>query len=259
MNKNVIPFTVFAAALLLSAGASAEDLTNPFYMPLKGKGLAETAFSYTHSSAKTQGPAFIGGGRSATSDDSVLEQSVQFGLTDRFAFIGAVGNLFEASGEKDTLYWKIGGRYAFFFENTPELLMQLQVTYAQMRGGDKQVDAKLSLGYDAGATVLPYAELAVLTPMEQGKDNNESKYSLRLGAYSVIKERVALRAGLDAFWDREHDNYQSYSLFGEAEYIISPTMSVSLTGAYMLHDTYKYDANVETDVFSVGAGFKVAF
>lgn len=259
MNKSIIPFSAFTAVLLFSGVASAEDITNPFYMPLKGKGLAETSFSYSHSSAETQGPAFIGGGRSETSDDAVLEQSVQFGLTDRFTFIGALGNLFEASGDKDTLYWKIGGRYAFFFENTPELLMQMQITYAQMRGGDKQADVKLSLGYDAGATVLPYAEFVVSTPIEQGKENNESKYSLRLGAYSVINEQVAVRAGLDAFYDREHYNYQSYSLFAEAEYIISPSMSVSLTGSYMLHDTYKYDGNVKTDAFSLGAGFKVAF
>ena len=27
----------------------------------------------------------------------------------------------------------------------------------------------------------------------------------------------------------------------------------------MLHDTFKYDANAQTDTFSVGAGLKVAF
>ena len=131
-------------------------------------------------------------------------------------------------------------------------------TYAGI-AGDKRIDATLSVGYDAGATVLPYAELGVFTPLEQGKDNNESKYALRLGAYSVIKEQVGVRAGLDAYFDHEHGNYQSYSLFAEGEYVLSPSMTVSLTAGYLLHDTFKYDAGVRTSSFTIGAGFKAAF
>lgn len=259
--KNSRLAALFAAAMpfFFNTAAFAEDITNPFYMPLKGKGLSETAFSYTHSSFKRQGLMNIGGGYSETSDDSELNQRFEFGLTDRFTFIAGVGNFFEASGDKDTLYWNVGGRYAFFFENTPEFLLQMEVMYSQLRGGDKEADVTLSFGYDAGATVLPYGELSVMTPMEQGRDNNESKYGLRLGAYSVVKDTVAVKAGLDAYYDREHNNYQSYSVFAEAEYIVSPTVSVSLSGSYMLHDTFKYDANAQTDTFSVGAGLKVAF
>ncbi len=255
MNKKTLP--LFAALLCFAPDASAEDLTNPFYMPLKGKGYAKTSFSYAHSKAEREGLPFYAG--SDTSDDSVFDQSVYFGLTDRFALLGGVGNIAESSGDKDTLFWKIGGRYAFFFEHTPELLMQTEISYGQKRGGDKRIDATLSVGYDAGATVLPYAELGVFTPLEQGKDNNESKYALRLGAYSVIKEQVGVRAGLDAYFDHEHGNYQSYSLFAEGEYVLSPSMTVSLTAGYLLHDTFKYDAGVRTSSFTIGAGFKAAF
>ena len=131
MNKKTLP--LFAALLCFAPDASAEDLTNPFYMPLKGKGYAKTSFSYAHSKAEREGLPFYAG--SDTSDDSVFDQSVYFGLTDRFALLGGVGNIAESSGDKDTLFWKIGGRYAFFFEHTPELLMQTEISYGQKRGG----------------------------------------------------------------------------------------------------------------------------
>ena len=54
---------------------------------------------------------------------------------------------------------------------------------------------------------------------------------MRVAGYSVIKETVAVRAGFDASYRHEDAREQAYSVFGEAEYVLSDRMAVGVTGS----------------------------
>jgi opacity protein-like surface antigen len=253
-RENEMKKKVLLAALifLTSFAARAEDITNPFYQPLKGKGFSQTTAEYTHTK--------YSGLRDHNSvDTGFYMEELQFGATDRFTLIGALGNYSYGSGDKDDVVWGVGGMYAFSFENQPELLVRAAVKYMQYKGARRSIDFFAQVGYDAGATFLPYAELRVETPVGQGKDANESVIGLRVAGYSMIKEIVGVRAGLDYTYNHEDGNDQSYRLFAEADYVLTPRMSVGGSVSYLLHDSYKWDAGIDSDSFSIGANLKIAF
>lgn len=236
----------FLTVLLFSSSALAEDITNPFYMPMKNKMLSETSVSYTKDKYKYSG-------MTDTVEQTVLNEDFSFGVSDRFSLTGSLGNRFEASGEKTNVYWGIGGTYAFYFENNPEALLQIGASYSQ-EGGHRDLEAFVRAGYAADAVILPYAEFRFLQPINYGKDVNEPVFGVRVAGYSMIKEIVGVRAGVDFVYAHEAPRQQSYDVFGEIEYMVSEKIAVGVEGSYLFHDT-----GADTSGFSVGANVKIAF
>lgn len=234
------------AGVLFCSAASAEDITNPFYMPLKNKALSDTSLTYHRDDYKHS----FGTDRH---EETYLNENFTFGVSDRFALTGSVGNRFESSEDKRNLYWGIGGVAAFYIQDKPEVLLQAGASFKQ-EGSRRDVSAFVRAGYMAEAVILPYAEFRFTQPINYGKDRNEAYYDLRLAGYSMIKESVGVRAGIDASYHHEDAREQAYSVFGEAEYMLSEKMAVGVSGSYLFHDT-----GVDTTGFSVGANFKIAF
>lgn len=241
-----------AALCLIGFTAQAEDITNPFYMPLKQKSFLETRAEYSHSKD-------TGLFHSDTTDIGSVLAEYKFGLSDTFSFVGYLGNYGLSSEDKNYGVWGVGAMKMFYIEGNPELLFQAGVSYKQYKGGKRSIDVIARLGYDAGATFLPYMELKVDTPVEWGKERNESVIGLRLAGYSMIQEKIGIKVGLDFDYQHEGINKQEFSLFAEVDYILSPTTSIGVTGSYLLHDTYNGDAHIDSDAFSVGASLKFAF
>ena len=234
------------ACTLFCFSAKAEDITNPFYMPLKNKGLSDTSVSYAKDTYKPRGGSF-------TDERTVLNESLMFGLADNLALTGKVGNRFVSGGDDTNVYWGIGGVYALYMQDSPELLMHFGASYAQ-EGHYRDLEAFARIGYAADMVFLPYAEARFMQPVNHGEANNEPVFSARLAGYSMIKEKVGIRAGFDFVYDHENARQQAYSVFAEAEYVIGERVAVGVSGAYLFHDT-----GVQSSAFSLGANVKIAF
>lgn len=222
------------------------DITNPFYMPLKNRALSHTSLVYHRDDYKY-------GFGTDRREETYLNEEFSFGVSNNFALTGTLGNRFEASEDMRNVYWGFGGVYALDMAQYPDILTLIGASYKQ-EGSRRDLSAFVRVGYTPDAVVMPYAEFRFTQPVNYGKDRNEAYYDVRVAGYSMIKETVAVRAGFDASYHHEDAREQAYSVFGEAEYVLSDRMAVGVNGSYLFHDT-----GVDTSGFSVGANFKIAF
>lgn len=236
------------------AQAMAEDITNPFYMPLKGKALSETSFVFRQDK-------FDENGLYDVNENTFLTEKVSLGVSDNFSFSAVLGNRFMASGDADNFYWGLGALYALAFENHPELLTQIGVDYHQ-EGHYKDVDVFARIGYIADIIFLPYAEFRYNQPIDYGKDKNEAVFSARVAGYSMLAQKVGITAGLDMTFNHEGSmryrsegvRRQAYSLFGTADFVVSEKIAIGLSGDWLFHES-----GISSTGYSVGAHVKIAF
>ena len=251
MQKKTIALLGF---LLFATQAMAEDITNPFYMPLKGKMLSETSVVFVRD-------RFDDGRIRDTNENTFLTEKATVGVSDNFSMSLSLGNRFSASGSDENVYWGAEAVFAPNFADHPEWLTQFGLAYRQERS-HRDFDAFTRIGYLADMIFLPYVEARFSQPVNYGPDKNEAEVTVRAAGYSMISQTVGVRAGVEAVFNHEGTmRYESegkrrraFSLFGEADYAFNDTMAIGVTGGWIFHET-----GTDSTGYNIGATFKIAF
>ena len=137
---------VLTATLMASSAAFAMDVSNPFYVPMKGDFLSETNIAYNN---------FEHG----KSEDTTLAETLSYGITRNFSVNGTIADtwLFDAKGvtghdRYDNPAWGIGLKYNLVDCCKTNWKVQLGANYDQ--GGvdhhDKTLSAYAKAGYQMG-------------------------------------------------------------------------------------------------------------
>ena len=251
MRKKTI---ALLCALSFATQAAAEDITNPFYMPLKGKMFSETSVSFVRDKFADEGIRDI-------NENTYLTEKATVGASDNFSLSLLAGNRFAASGKDENVYWGAEAVYAPNFAEHPEWLTQFGVSYRQERR-HRDFDFFTRVGYVADMIFLPYAEAHFTQPVKYGPDKNEGEVTVRAAGYSMIEQTVGVTAGVEASFNHEGTlRYESegrrrrtFSLFGEADYALNDTMAVGVTAGWIFHET-----GTDSTGCNIGATFKIAF
>jgi len=243
--------TLFAVALLASSSAFAMDVSNPFYVPMKGDFLSETSSVYTNI------------------EDGALEfmdftETLSYGITRNFSVNGTIADtwLFDAPGfhghdRYDNPAWGLGLKYNLVDCCKTNWKVQLGADYEQ--GGvdhhDKEFSGYAKIGYQLG-NLLPYVTVTGYKPV--GRYETDPGINTRVALNTAFSKKVNLDLGATYDWEgttKYDGKHQSqWILDAGLNYVFSDCMSVGLTGAYLL-DT-KPDSE---DAYTVGVNFKVAF
>ncbi|MBQ7413215.1 MAG: hypothetical protein IJV07_02960 [Alphaproteobacteria bacterium] len=248
---------VLTATLMASSAAFAMDVSNPFYVPMKGDFLSETNIAYNN---------FEHG----KSEDTTLAETLSYGITRNFSVNGTIADtwLFDAKGvtghdRYDNPAWGIGLKYNLVDCCKTNWKVQLGANYDQ--GGvdhhDKTLSAYAKAGYQMGR-FLPYVTATMEKPV--GKYEEAPTWEGRAALNTAFSKKVNLDAGIIYDWSAstnairkttgERKHASGLGLDSTLNYVFSDCMSVGLTGQYLL-DTKPNNV----DAYSVGVNFKVAF
>ena len=249
---------VLAAGLMATTSAFAMDVSNPFYVPMKGDFLSETAFDYDN---------YDHGNLEVTS----LSERVSYGITRNFSahVSGTDFHLHDVPGvtghdRYDNPAWNVGVKYNLVDCCKTNWKVQLGADYDQgylANHQKKDISAYVKAGYQV-KNFLPYAQVTVDKPI--GRYEKEPDYTGRIALNTAFSKKVNLDTGVSYMWDystnsiREttgkHKHASEWSVDAGLNYVFSDCMSVGLTGKYVL------DAKPNNyDHYTVGANFKVAF
>ena len=260
--------TLFAFAAVLMAGSSAfaMDVTNPFYVPMKGDFLSETSTVYTNL-------------QHGLLEQAVATETLSYGVTRNLAIGATLADTWvfdrgDMTGHEkyDNPAWGVGFKYNWLDCCKTKWKVQVGADYKQ--GGvnphDKAFLAFAKAGYELDK-VLPYASIAVNKPA--GKYEGGPIWQGRVAAYAPLAKKVNLDVGLDYEWNSDTDGshgrpvpatrgHNRY-LFADAtlSYVFSDCMAVGLTGEYVLHSHVKDGPKGKENVdgYNVGVNLKVAF
>ena len=243
--------TLFAVALLASSSAFAMDVSNPFYVPMKGDFLSETEMTYQNI-------------EHGLAEAGVLTETLSYGITRNFSVNGAIEDtwLFDIPGVRghdryDNPAWSVGMKYNLVDCCKTNWKVQLGADYEQ--GGvdhhEKEFSAYAKTGYQMG-NFLPYVTLTGYKPV--GRYQNNPGLNVRMALNTAFSKKVNLDFGGTYDWDGATDgnskHESSWMLDSTLNYVFSDCMSVGLTGSYVL------DAKPDNyDAYTVGVNFKVAF
>jgi len=247
--------TLFAVALLASSSAFAMDVSNPFYVPMKGDFLSETSYTYNnweHSKEET----------------AVLAETLSYGITRNFSINGTVGTdwLYDEWGKPDFIhghdrydnpFWGVGLKYNLIDCCKTNWKVQFGANYDQ--GGwdhhQKAISGYAKAGYQLGR-FLPY--LTVTADKDVGRYEAKAWIATRAALNTVLTKKTNLDLGLTYDWDSATHGMGTHMSAWTADaalnYVFSDCMSAGLTGEYLMR-TKPWDE----DAFSVGVNFKVAF
>ena len=242
--------TLFAVALLASSSAFAMDVSNPFYVPMKGDFLSDTNAVYNnfeHGDAEFMD----------------LAETLSYGITKNFSVNGTIADtwLFDEPGvtghdRYDNPAWGLGFKYNLIDCCKTNWKVQLGANYDQ--GGvdhhDKEFSGYAKVGYQLG-NILPYVTLTGYKPV--GQYESDPALDVRVAADVAFNKNVNLDFGATYYWDGARDGWKhesDWELDATLYYVFSDCMAVGLKGAYLL------DAKPDDyDAYSVGVNFKVAF
>ena len=247
--------TLFAVALLASSSAFAMDVSNPFYVPMKGDFLSETETIYNN----------VEHGDLEYMD---FAETLSYGVTRNFSVNASIADtwLFDVPGitghdRYDNPAWSIGLKYNLVDCCKTNWKVQLGADYEQ--GGvdhhDKEFSGYAKVGYQLG-NILPYVTLTGYKPV--GQYETDPGLNVRVAVNTAFSKKVNLDLGASYDWTgakygwrngaSKHES--SWVLDAGLNYVFSDCMSVGLTGSYVLDE--KPD---NYDGYTVGANFKVAF
>ena len=261
LRKSLIIF----GGLAFSTFAVADDITNPFFLPKKMQLASVSSVGFDRSQQKNSAS-------SLTAYNTLLQEELQFGLSDKLTLWGYFGNTFNKvklsdgadflSHQKDkNLNWGAGVSW-----NILDKTFKLQASFGYhqddlyaFNGDYKFATAKIKGGYQL-ESMLPYIEIAEELPIGQKKDYDIDKpiYTAKVGLYQGELESWGLDTGLRVIHD-ENDNTEStfYNAEGELSYYLTPKATVGLYGSY----TLSAKAKNQTDIYdkSIGLRFKWTF
>lgn len=241
---------VLAAGLLATTSAFATDVTNPFYVPMKGDFLSETEVIYQNV-------------EHGLSESALFSETVSYGITKNLAVEAGLADLwlFDEPGvtghdRYDNPMWQLGLKYNLVDCCKTNWKVQLGADYTQ--GGvdhrEKSLYGYAKVGYQMDK-VMPYATFGV--DKDIGKYEGKPSLEGRLAAYANLTKKVSLDAGVNyewdsASWEGKHDS--EWRLDATLSYAFTNCMAVGLTGDYTMRTKTE-----DIDAYSVGVNFKVAF
>ena len=250
--------SLFALGIVLLSGTSAlaMDVTNPFYIPMKGDFLSETALSYEN-------------GNHGNYEALYGLEALSYGITDKLTVSGLISDtwLLDQPGTTghdryDNPNWKVGLKYNLVDCCKTNWKVQLGADFAQGYNeihNYKELSGYGKIGYVFEKETMPYVTAGVIKPI--GQYENEPIYTARAALYKICGKHIATDIGAIYTWAQHTDEYDTgskhtsdWALDAEIDYVFSDCMSVGLGGAYVL------DAKPENyDYYTVGVNFKVAF
>lgn len=268
MKKSLFALT---SVLLAGSSAFAMDVTNPFYIPVKGDFLSETSAVYTNL-------------QHGYREKATFAETVSYGITNKLSVNGTLADdwsfdNWQNNGRKrlsghdkyDNPAWGVGLKYNLVDCCKSNWKTQVGANYDQggMNHHTKGLSAFIKAGYQLDK-VLPYATVEVKKPV--GKYEGGPVWRGRVAAYAPLAEKVRLDAGVSYEWDsdtdgrhgrvvanRGHDSY--WTADAALNYVFSDCMSAGLTGSYILQSRVNNGPKGKTNVdgYTVGVNFKVAF
>ena len=238
-----------SAAVMFTTSAMAVDITNPFYLPTKGKFLSDTKIEMNR--GKTDNGVEEGVAKSA-----YAREEVAYGVTDNFAVVLGIGNEFDY--DKDDNYnndhnfdYSLGVRYNHV---NGKLMTQVGATY---RTADyetfesgyyedddtnerwlKALDGYVRVGYDMGC-ITPYTEFTAEGELD--RDNNEQEYSWKLGVLKAW-DKARLNAGVRYTFNETEDNEEGVDYNGNGH---NERVDLELAVDYLVTDTFSVGAYAE--------------
>jgi hypothetical protein len=250
--------SLFALGIVLLSGTSAlaMDVSNPFYIPMKGDFLSETVLSYEN-------------GNHGNYEALYGLEELSYGITDKLTVSGSISDvwLLDQPGTTghdryDNPNWKVGLKYNLVDCCKTNWKVQLGADFAQAYNeihNYKEVSGYGKIGYVFEKETMPYVTAGVIKPV--GQYESEPIYTARAALYKKWGKHIATDIGAIYTWGQHTDEYATGSkhssdwvLDAEIDYVFSDCMSVGLGGAYVL------DARPENyDYYTVGVNFKVAF
>ena len=286
--------TLFAVALLASSSAFAMDVSNPFYVPMKGDILSETSSVYVYDNLKD-----------GNSESINFAEGLSYGITRNFSINATAADvwLLDTKGitghdRYDNPAWGIGMKYNLVDCCKTNWKVQLGANYGQ--GGvdhhDKMISGYVKTGYQI-KSFLPYVTLTGYKPV--GKYEADPGFDIRMALNTAITKKVSFDFGGAYNYSTETRSYvnsnantatftpppgttapvlnppvaapaasvskgkheSSWTLDAALNYAFSDCMTVGVTGSYTL--SKKPRAVVAGDKkaggFTTGVNFKVAF
>jgi len=262
LKKSLLAFSI----LSIVGSAAAADVTNPFYLAQKGQIGSITSASYDRNI--TKGSSW-NAGWATKSHATVVDEQVQYGLTDSVALIGSVGNTWDHWKETEdgvkgqlqhddnNINWSAGVAWNILSGPTK---LQLSGKYAQdrlqnYRGEYKYAAGEVKAGYQF-QRVLPYVSTGVKVPVAQSKHDNKLTYNAKAGLYQGACEIWALDTGIRMTYD-ENDEMRLIVAEAEASYYLTKNSTIGLFGTYSLDGK----AQEKTKIYdkSVGARLRLFF
>lgn len=250
-----------SAAVMFTTSAMAVDITNPFYLPTKGKFLSDTSVEMNR--GKTDTGSYEGVEKSA-----YAREELTYGVTDNFAVVAGIGNTFDydKSAEEDgyslnndhNFDYSLGVKYNYV---NGKLMTQAGAMYntwnekswygkswsdddTNERWG-KELSGYVRVGYDMGC-MTPYTEFTALGELD--RDNNEQEYSWKLGlhkAWSKATADAGVRYTFDETEDSDGGNGHNERVDLElvVNYLVNDNFSIGAYAEYYLGG----DAREEVD------------
>lgn len=260
---------MFKQALLLLGAMSlatptlATELTNPFYVPSKGKVASVTSLETSRLQRDTNE------GKTRDYNRAVLDEALAYGITDSFALTGSIGNAWQknktvgvgSTKDNSNVDFTVGGLYNVLSEGPTKL--QVKALYGQKEseshdngGAYKYAKAGVKAGYDLGY-ILPYAAADIEVPVSQSKyGNDKNTYSATLGAYKLWCKTFALDGGL-TYTHKEAFEDTTWKIGAEFSYFITPSWTAGVYANYVLDGTTKYNGDIDGE--TVGLRLRTTF
>ena len=192
--------TLFAVALLASSSAFAMDVSNPFYVPMKGDFLSETAYEYVNY-------------EHSDTEYATIAETLSYGITRNFSLNATLGTnwLYDAWGSPDmhghdrydNPFWGVGLKYNLVDCCKTNWKVQLGANYDQ--GGwdhhDKYISGYAKAGYQMGR-FLPY--LTVEAEKTVGRyEEGQPVINTRAALNTVLTKKTNLDLGVTYEWNND--------------------------------------------------------
>ena len=269
-----------SAAVMVTTSAMAVDITNPFYLPTKGKFLSDTKIQMNRGKIND-------GVTENELRTSYAREELSYGVSDNFAVVLGIGNTFDYNlkegDDKSFLNndhnfdYSLGVKYNYV---NGKLLTQAGVMYntwdeesflGKANYNDletnerwsKELEGYVRVGYDMGC-ITPYTEFTAEGELD--RDANEQEYSWKLGFYKAW-DKVTADAGVRYTFDETEDsdggngNNERVDLEFAVNYLVNDNFSVGAYAEYYLGGDADEDFNrkdVEYDR-TIGLNAKVLF
>ena len=266
-----------SAAVMFTTSAMAVDITNPFYLPTKGKFLSDTKIEMNRFKADN-------GTDESVEKGAYAHEELTYGITDNFAVVAGIGNTFDYDKSAEINDYSFNTNHNFDYSlgvkynyTNGKLLTQAGVTYNTFNMKSwvgkswtdpetnerwvKSLEGYARVGYDMGC-MTPYTEITAKGELD--RDANEQEYSWKLGVYKKWN-KVAADAGVRYTFDETEDEGNGHNERVDLElavnYLVNDNFSVGAYAEYYLGGNYEEEISrkdIEYDR-TIGLNAKVLF
>lgn len=239
-----------SAAVMFTTSAMAVDITNPFYLPTKGKFLSDTSVEMNR--GKTDSGVEEGVEKSA-----YAREELTYGVTDNFAVVAGIGNTFDYNKDDDynndhNFDYSLGVKYNYvngklmtqagaMYNTWNEKSWYGKANYHDEETNDrwmKELSGYVRVGYDMGC-MTPYTEFTALGELD--RNANEQEYSWKLGLHKAWSKATA-DAGVRYTFNESEDNEYGVDYNGNGH---NERVDLELAVNYLVNDNFSIGAYAE--------------